>query len=309
MKRRLAEDELFRDMVLCVEVAHQKSFSRAAAALGATTSLLSRRVAQLEKRLGVQLVRRSTRHFELTDLGVQYVESCQDLVRQARGVHESVRELGSALRGHLRISLPADCAMPALASGLAWFVQRYPEITIGCEVSSQPPNLIAGQFDVAIRLGSLQDSSLVVHPLMRLSGHAYAAPAYLARRESPQHPRDLSRHDCIFVPCSRGRSVWSFHNGIEAVDVEVSGRLALNDLDLSSSLVAAGAGVAVLPDVIAASALRLGKLRKLIEPWSASPFLLTALTSSSVIPAKVRVFIDCLRAQLTQAISREDRAG
>lgn len=293
-------------MVLCVEVARQKSFSRAAAALGVTTSLLSRRVAQLEKRLGVQLVRRSTRQFELTELGVHYIESCQDLVRQARGVHESVRGLGSALRGHLRISLPADCAMPALASGLAWFVQRYPEITLDCEVSSQPPNLIAGQFDLAIRLGSLQDSSLVAHPLMRLSSHAYAAPAYLARREGPLHPRDLSRHDCIFVPGSRGRRVWSFHNGTEAVDVEVSGRLALNDLDLSSSLVSAGAGVAVLPDVIAAGQSRLGKLRKLMESWSAAPFLLTALTSSSVIPAKVRVFIDCIRTQLAQATSREE---
>lgn len=305
MKRRLSEDELFRDMVLCVEVARQKSFSRAATALGVTTSLLSRRVAQLERRLGVQLVRRSTRHFELTDVGVHYVASCQDLVHQARSVHDSVRELGSALRGPLRIALPADCSVPALASGLAWFVQRYPEIIIECDVTSQSPNLMTSQFDVGIRLGSLQDSSLVSHPLMRLSSHAYAAPAYLARREVPLHPRDLARHDCIVALCPRGRIVWSFHNGKEAVDVEVGGRLALNDIDLSTSLVTAGAGVAILPDVTAASQVRLGKLRKLMESWSAAPFLLTALTASSVIPAKVRIFIDCLRTQLTQAISQE----
>lgn len=292
-------------MVLCVEVARQKSFSRAATVLGVTTSLLSRRVAQLEKRLGVQLMRRSTRHFELTDVGASYVESCQDLVLQARSVHENVRELGSAVRGHLRVSLPADCALPALASGLAWFVQRYPEITLDCEVSSQPANLIAGQFDVAIRLGSLQDSSLVAHPLMRLSSHVYAAPAYLARREAPQHPRDLRAHDCLGVPCARGRTIWSFHNGRETVEIEVTGRLTLNDLDLSSSLVSAGFGLAVLPDVVAASQVRLGKLRKLMESWSAAPFLLTALTSSSVIPAKVRTFIDCIRAQLSQVNSSE----
>lgn len=301
MKRRLSEDELFRDMVLCVEVARQKSFSRAATALGVTTSLLSRRVAQLEKRLGAQLVRRSTRQFELTDVGVHYVESCQDLVEQARSVHERVRDLSSTLRGHLRISMPTDGSMPALASGLAWFVQRYPEITIECDVSSQPPNLITGQFDVAIRLGSLQDSSLVAHPLMRLSSHAYAAPGYLARRDVPQHPRDLDQHDCICAACPLGRSLWSFHNGREAVDVEVSGRLAVNDLAMSSSLVSAGVGVAVLPDAIAAGQIRLGKLRKLMEPWSGPPCLLTALTSSSVMPAKVRLFIECMRTQLTQA--------
>lgn len=305
MKRRLSEDQLFRDMVLCVEVARQKSFTRAAEALGVTTSLLSRRVAQLEKRLGVQLVRRSTRHFELTDVGAGYVESCQDLVHQARSVHESVRDLGSALSGHLRISLSADCAIPGLTSGLALFVQRYPELTIDCDVSSLPPNLITGQFDVAIRLGTLADSALVAHPLIRLTSHVYAAPAYLARREAPQHPLDLSRHDCIFVPCPRGRSTWSFHNGRESVDVEVGGRLALNGIELSSGLVSAGAGVAVLPDVIATGQVRLGKLRKLLAAWSAAPFLLTALTTSSVIPARVRVFIDFMRGQFTQASNAE----
>ena len=305
MKRRASEDELFRDMVLCVAVARQRSFSRAAAALGVTTSLLSRRIAQLEKRLGVQLVRRSTRSFELTDVGVCYVESCEELVRQARSVHENVRESGSALRGHLRISLPADCSIPAIASGLAWFVKQYPELTLACEVTSGTPNLITGQFDVAIQLGSLPDSVLVAHPLTRLGRHAYAAPAYLVHREAPLHPRDLGRHDCICIPGPRGRSSWSFHNGRESVEVEVGGRLALNELNMISSLVAAGAGVAILPDLVAASQVRLGMLRKLLEPWSASPLLLTALTSSSVISAKARVFIDSMRAQLSLAASRE----
>lgn len=306
MKRRGSEDELFRDMVLCVEVARQRSFCRAATVLGVTTSLLSRRVAQLGKRLGVQLVRRSTRRFELTDAGVQYVESCQALVDQARNIHSRVRELGSAPRGHLRVSLPGACSMPALASSLAWFVHQYPDITLDCDVSSQPPDLISGPFDVAIRLGSLQDSSLVTHPLVRLSSHAYAAPAYLAHHAAPLHPRDLSRHECICVSSPRGRTTWSFRNGRESVDVEVKGRLALSDIDLSHGLVSAGVGVAVLSDALASSQPRLGKLRKLMDQWSASPILLTALTSSSVIPAKVRVFIDCMRTQLTQATGREN---
>lgn len=306
MKRRQSEDELFRDMVLCVEVARQRSFSRAASVLGVTTSLLSRRVAQMEKRLGVQLLRRSTRQFELTDVGLHYVESCQELVRQARSVHDNVREHGCALRGPLRISLPADCSIPALASALACFVQRYPEITLECEVSSPQPNLIAGQIDVAIQLGRLQDSSLVSHPLLRLSSHAYASPAYLTRWEMPQHPRHLSSHDCLCAPGLRGRRVWSFFKGKESVDVEVSGRLTLNDIDLGMSLASAGVGVAIFPDAIAASQVRIGKLRRLMEAWTASPFLLTALTSSSVISAKVRTLIDCLRTQLTQALSRDE---
>lgn len=309
MKRRGGEDELFRDMVLCVAVAHQRSFSRAAAALGVTTSLLSRRIAQLEKRLGVQLVRRSTRNFELTDIGAYYVESCEALVRQARSVNESVRESGSALRGRLRISLPADCSIPAIASSLAWFVKQYPELTLICEVTSGAPNLITGQFDAAIQLGSLPDSMLVAHPLTRLASHAYAAPAYLTHREAPRHPRELVGHDCIHSPCPRQRSTWSFHNGRESVEVEVGGRLALNELNLIGGLVTAGAGVAILPDVVAASQVRQGLLRKLLEPWSASPFLLTALTSSSVISAKVRVFIDSMRAQLSLAASREASRG
>jgi DNA-binding transcriptional LysR family regulator len=303
MKKPRPEDELFRDMFLFVAVVKHKSFSRAASELRVSLSLLSRRIAGLEKELGVQLLKRTTRRLEPTEIGAHYFERCQHLVEEARGVHASLLELGAVPRGHLRVTMPVDFGVHTIAPLLTQFTARYPEITLDCDVSPQRIDLIANHFDVALRLGELPDSTLVVRPLTRLTSHVYAAPGYLARHGAPQHPSDLAGHACIRILGPRSSSTWSFQRGAEQVDVEVQGRLAANNMGMIIQLVADSAGIGVIADEIGRSSIQAGRLIRLLPDWSTAAFPVVVATAARILPAKTRVFIDFLREQFAPASS------
>ena len=301
MKRPRSEDELFRDLFLFVAVAKAMSFSGAAKDLHVSLSLLSRRVEAFERHLGVQLIKRTTRKLELTEVGSEYFERCQQLVEQIREVHNDLLETRTTPRGHLRVVMPGDCSLLLDALLLTRFTARHPEITLDIEVTSPQIDLAFCHFDVALWLGRLPDSSLVAHPLAQLTSHVYASPGYLARHREPVHPRDLMAHECVRLLGLQHHNTWSFHQGATLEDVQVSGRLALNHMGMINQLVAAGAGVGVIADRIASLNLQAGFLVKLLSSWSVTPLPVVALTSARSLPAKSRVFIEFLRQHLGDA--------
>jgi DNA-binding transcriptional LysR family regulator len=298
MNGDFSDTDLFRDMFLFTEVAKQRSFSRAAASLQVSLSQLSRRLAAHEKKLGLQLLQRTTRKVELTEAGALYFARCQRLVDETRELHEYVRELAAAPKGRLRILVAADLEALVVAPLLPRFAELYREITLECEVSQHPFDLASGRSDLTLRLGEQPDSSLRVHPLTSLRCHVYAAPGYLQRRGTPKHPSALSEHECVRFLGSRRDSSWSLQRGSEKVEVAVRGRLALGTFEGVARQVAQGMGVGLIADLVASEHVRGGRLVQILKSWSCAPLPVVAVTPTQLLPARARVLLDFLRIQL-----------
>lgn len=204
--------ELLNDMALFVEVAHTRSFRRAADATGVPNSTLSRRISALEKAIGLRLLHRTTRRVELTEAGQLYYERCRRIVEEARLAHEQLGELLAQPSGVLRASLPVDFATIYMAPLVAEFARRYPGIAFDFDLTPRRVDLVAEPYDVAIRMGELTDSNLVA----QLAGPPFGAGLCLAalpgtfRRANDSLGTDAARVRGLsqsreMDPASRGR--------------------------------------------------------------------------------------------------------
>lgn len=204
--------DLLRDMALFVEVARARSFTKAAERLQMPTSSVSRRVGRLEQQLGIKLFGRTTREVRLTDAGAIYLQRCALLVDEARVAHEDIDAYVRSPRGRLRISVTADFATVFLAPLLVEFRVRHPDITFDIDVSPRRVDLHSEPFDLALRIGALEDSSLVARRLALLRVGLYASPSYIKARGQPKRPQDLTGHSavrvlyaCLLEPVERQR--------------------------------------------------------------------------------------------------------
>ncbi len=292
--------DLLRDMAVFVAVANAKSFSRAAAALGMPVSSVSRRVSELEGRLGVPLFTRTTRQVQLTEAGAEYFERCRSILDAAEIAHEDLRGHAGEPRGHLRVSVTPDFAMVFLTPLFAEFARRYPDISFDFDLSPRWVDLVGEGFDVAIRIGTLPETStLTVRKLVSVETSVYASDAYLAHAGEPREPADLEEHDCIRILRPHDTlAVWSLTRGGDEVAVTVKGRFATNSPRLMLRLAVLGMGVAVVDDDMARPELESGALRRLLPEWRVPPVPIYAITPSRRLPAKTRLFIDCLVAHL-----------
>lgn len=287
--------ELLNDMALFVEVAQARSFRRAAEASGVPNSTLSRRVSALEKAIGLRLLHRTTRKVELTEAGQLYYERCRRIVEDARLAHEQLGELLAQPSGVLRASLPVDFATIYMAPLVAEFVRRYPGISFEFDLTPRRVDLISEPFDVAIRMGELTDSNLIARLLARLSVQAYASPGYLKLAGEPQHPADLSQHECLGFP-KTGK--WALHRGSEKVETDVGGRIQVNSVGMLRRLATLDLGVILLPGEIVADDVAAGRLRRILPDWQGKATPVYALTETRLLPAKTQRFIEFLQERL-----------
>lgn len=289
--------DLLPHAALFVVVAREQSFSRAAKAMRLPVSTLSRRIAELEAKLGVQLLHRTTRQVVLTPAGARYFEHIQGIVEAAESAHAELAGEVSAPRGVLRISTTQDFALAYLGPALADYSARYPEVSFELDFSARAVDLLAEGFDLAIRLGALPDSQLQSKKLGFSAQSLYAAPAYLARVPPPQRPADLAALECVRIHGAAGRpSRWSLVRGREEAEVvEVQGRFIAGGMRFLVELAKAGMGVALLDDVIAREAVASGALERVLPAWSAAPAPIHALTPSKLLPSRTRLFLDCLQ--------------
>ena len=294
--------ELLSYMHLFVEVARTKSFRRAADALDMPNSTLSRHIAELEKKIGLRLLNRSTRKVELTEAGEVYFKRCQSIVEEARIAHESLLDVAERPTGTLRVSMPADLATGYLGPIIADFAKAYPLIAFEFDLSPRPIDLQAEPFDLAIRIGPppTAPSTLVARPIAVLPRYLYASPAYLRSAAPLTHPNDLDRHVvCIVDGAARQeRAERTFYRGGESVGVMIGTRFAMNSVALSRTLAIQGVGLAVLNNVLALDDVELGRLVRVLPDWSLAPVQVHALTETRLLPARARLFIDFLKAQL-----------
>jgi DNA-binding transcriptional LysR family regulator len=287
--------ELLNDMALFVEVAQTRSFRRAADATGVPNSTLSRRISALEKAIGLRLLHRTTRKVELTEAGQLYYERCRRIVEEARLAHEQLGEMLAQPSGMLRASLPVDFATIYMAPLIAEFARRYPGITFDFDLTPRRVDLVSEPFDVAIRMGELADSSLIARLLARLSVQVYASPRYLEIHGEPQHPGELTQHECVGFP-KAGK--WALHRGAETVEVEVGGRFQVNSVGMFRRLATLDLGVALLPVEVAAEELAAGRLRRILPDWQAKATPVYAITETRLLPAKTQRFIEFFQEHL-----------
>jgi len=186
--------DMLHDMALFVEVAKAMSFKRAAESSGTPASSLSRRIAALEKAVGVRLLNRTTRSIELTEAGALYYVRCREIVEAARVAHEQLGEVAEIPRGRLRVSTTVEFARLFLGSVIADYVRRFPEVTVEFDLQPHKVDLIAQNFDLALRIGPQPDSSLIARRLGSIRTSLYAAPSYLGEAPSIHAPEDLADH-------------------------------------------------------------------------------------------------------------------
>lgn len=288
-------------MRLFVEVARLRSFRRAAEALEMPNSTLSRHIAELEKKVGLQLLHRSTRKVELTDAGEVYFKRCQSIVEEAQIAHESLLDVAERPTGTLRVSMPVDLATNHLAPILKDFASAYPLIAFEFDLTPRRVDLQSESFDLAIRIGPppTTPSTLIARHIARLPRHLYAAPDYLRQAPPLAHPNDLEQHVlCVGQGASRHRDPSrTLYRGDEEAVVTVASRFAMNSVGLSRSLAVLGVGIAALDTELAREDTASGRLRRVLPDWHLAPVQVHAITDTRLLPARTRLFIDFLKAR------------
>lgn len=283
------------DMVLFVEVARAKGFTKAAEKLGIPQSTLSRRMTDFEKSLGLQLLTRTTRKVELSEAGRYYFERVLPIVEEIRRVHDEMGGMRARPSGVLRVSLPVDFAYELLAPLLPEFAVQYPEISLEMDLTPRKVDLIGEPFDLVIRAGELADSGYIATPVMQVNTFLYAAPSYLAKHGMPQTPQDLNPAHCLRFS---GMERWRLFNKTgQMQEIRAESRYAVNSVGMLQRMTEQGMGVALLADVIARTAEAEGRLQKILPDWQAPSSQITALTTTRLLPAKSKCFIEFLKAK------------
>jgi DNA-binding transcriptional LysR family regulator len=287
---RLAAIEAF------VRVAECGSFSQAAERLHASKSVVSRQVSALEAELGARLLHRTTRALTLTEAGRSYFERATRILADLAEANASVGELQAAPRGRLRVSAPMSFGYLHLAPAVPDFLARHPDVELEMIMNDRFVDLVDEGFDMAVRIGTLADSSLVAKKLAPMRRTVCAAPAYLQRRGTPASPDDLKAHECLCYGNVGVAQDWRFvRPDGRAWPVEVHGRLHANNGDALRAAALRGFGLAVLPSFLVGRDFQSGALVSLLEPFLPHDSAVYAVfPHARHLSPKVRAFVDFL---------------
>lgn len=282
-----------------IAVGRRRSFAAAARHLGVSTSALSQSVRQLEARLGVTLLTRTSRTVALTDAGQRLLEDAGGAVDQALESLKAVTVRPGEVTGRVRLSVPASAVALVLARLLPGFVERHPKVEVEVQVENRLVNIISDGFDAGIRLSEAIERDMVQVRLTAPGRFVVAgAPSYLARRGTPQKPQDLLQHDCVCIRTSLhgARYAWELERGRKTWRVPVEGTVATNDTGLMRVLGAAGVGLIYMFEGEIADELRRGSLRVVLEPYAAAvPGLFLYFPSRAQVSPALRAFVDVAR--------------
>ncbi|WP_254462239.1 LysR family transcriptional regulator [Pseudomonas aeruginosa] len=271
-------------------------FTAAGTALNRDGSLVSRRVTALEKRLGVRLLERTTRRVALTEAGEAYYQRMRKAVQAVGEIDAEAVDAAGAVRGTLRLSLPATFGRMWIAPILSAFLRQHPGLAIEARYEDRYVDLVAEGFDVAVRIGELADSRLIVRKLAPASRLLCASPDYLAERGMPAHPSDLANHSCIGFSRLASHPIWHLGDDGKTVAVRISGPLVTDDATSLIQAAVAGVGIAMVSDWLAGPELKSGRLVPVLpgHPVATPEGIYIVHPSAKLIPAKTRVFIDWL---------------
>ena len=290
------------DMLYFAEVAERGGFAAAGRSLGLPKSRLSRRVAELELRLGVRLLQRTTRKLSLTEIGEIYLRHCSAMRDEALAAAEAVAQIQVEPRGTVRITCPVTLAQSTVGYLVPRFMALHPQVKIDMRVTNRVVDLVEEGIDIALRVRStLEDSgSLVVKNLGSSEGYLLASPSLLARQGRPEKPEDLMRLDTVAMSWVDGRSSWTLlgPEGQEFV-LQHQPRYVADDLQTLKLAVLAGTGISFLPGSLSAAEQQAQLLVPVLPGWAPKPVVAHAVFPSrrGQVPA-VRSFLDFLGAHM-----------
>jgi DNA-binding transcriptional LysR family regulator len=288
------------DTLIFVKVAEHGSFISAARALRLPKTTVSRKVQDLETRLGAQLLHRTTRKLGLTEAGNIYFEHCQRIARDLDEAESAVGQLQGGPRGWLRFTAPYSVGITWIAPLLGEFHARHPEVRVEMVLTNEPLDIIDKEIDVALRIGNLPDSSLVARRLAVFRTQVYASPSYLARYGEPLHPDDLQHHRTLGFPKFRrnGDYVWPLHDGERSAEYRIDPILVANDPGALKGALLCGEGLMLASDVTIKAYAEQGYVQRVLAGWTGPEMEFNAVFPRGQASPKVRAFVDFLVEQL-----------
>lgn len=253
-----------------VSVVDDGGFAKSARRAGMATSSVTRQVNGLEEHLGTQLLNRSTRSVTLTDAGERYYEQAVRILEDVEEADRSISEADGPPRGILRVSLPVGFARLHIAPAISEFLQACPAIELDITMTDSIVNLVEERVDLAIRIGSLQSSSLIARRLASMYLLVCASPDYLKSNGEPTKPADLSGHNCLSFSHANVDRSWNFSGPVGNDRVEVQGNLRSNNSEMLLESAICGAGIVLLPSWLAGRDVEAGRLQAILTDWEAS---------------------------------------
>lgn len=289
-------DHLFAMKVFC-QVIDSDGMASAARALGLGPATVTQTVAALEKRLDARLLNRTTRRIAITEAGRIYYGYAKRILEESTAADEAVRKSAAEPSGLLRISLPLGVAQTFIYPHLSDFSTRYPQIQLGLQVNDDIVDLVENNFDLALRVGYLDDAQWVAKPLLRYRRLTCASPAYLARCGRPQHPADLARHNCLLYRHTMAAVRWEYLIDGEMMRIAVNGTLSSNESNALLNWARNGQGITRQPDWLVADDLRTGRLMTILDDFvvraeAGLPGIFVLLPRRQYQAAKITAFIE-----------------
>lgn len=273
------------------------SLAATARELNLTPPAVSKRLAQLEQRLGVRLLNRTTRSISLTAEGEVYLHNAQRILGEIEEMERLVSSSRAAPRGLLRVNAPLGFGRTHVGPAISSFLRRYPDVEVQLHLSDRPINLPDDAIDVAIRFGELPDSRLIARKIAANRRRLCAAPAYLEAFGCPETPRDLMQHNCIVLRQNDAAfGVWRLSRGKHCESVKVRGSLSTNDGEVALNWALDGHGILMRAEWNLAGHLRSGRLVEVLGDYETPPADIYAVYLERLnLSAKVSCFVEHLR--------------
>ena len=302
---------LLENMRVFVRVVELGSLSAAGRSLRLSPAVVSHRLQSLEEHLNARLLNRTTRQVQFTEAGKVFFQHCLEVLEAAERAESSVGAIGGAPVGSLRVTAPLGFGRRILAPMVPRFRAAYPQVDVRLRLSDHLLDLLREATDVAIRMAPLKDSSFVARKIADLPRVLCAAPSYLERRGAPARPEDLLSHHCLLLRFPGSQQFqWTLNTPQGPMTLPVSGQFDADDGDVLTGWALAGEGIVLKPLWEVAGHLRSGDLQIVLPHCPPEPVTLAVLyPHRSLLPAKIRVFIDFLAEQTRAALAEGERAG
>lgn len=291
----------FKQISTFVDVAAKGSLSAAARAEGIAPAMVGRRLDALEERLGVKLLQRTTRKIALTNEGIAFLEDCQRILADLENAEAAVSERSARASGHLLISAPAGFGRQHVAPLIPSFLAEHRDVSITLNLNDRVVDLIGEGIDVAIRIASLSDSSLIGVKLADNMRVVVAAPEYIRRYGAPASLDELAKHNCLAISSEGSQRGWTFRQNGKNVTLKVTGNMVCNDGAVLHDWALSGKGLAWRSMWEVGTAIESGELVTVLDEFTApGNDIYAVFAQRRHLPLRIRAFVDFLRHAYAQ---------
>lgn len=294
-----------QQMVVYNALIHQRSFTKAAQLLDISRTQVSKQIQQLEERLGVQLVQRTTRSFALTEAGERFAVHCANMVDEINEAESELLQSSDNMQGLLRVGSAQSFARHHISPYLGDFHQQYPQLDVEMSLFDHRVDLIAEQLDLWIGMTDSPPEGFVARHLADCHFVLAASPDYLAKHGVPYHPDDLAQHNCItYYSRERKDNLWSFRQGESSLNVKVTGNFRVDSADAILDATVSGHGVGYLATYLLDKEFQEGRLVRLMPDWTLSQYmpLYAVYPRHKFLPKKSAAFLDFIRHHIGEPV-------